>query len=88
MKKETVTLRLVPVEVFGAEDGYGLCDAVSCWSDCNRAVGKIYRVDEDWSNREEGETVTITIDKSDLAFFDKKFGDYEEDKIISKKQND
>jgi hypothetical protein len=25
-------LRLVPVEVFGAEDGYGLSDAVEPWS--------------------------------------------------------
>ena len=65
-----VPLRLVPVEVFGAEDGYGLSDAVSAWSDCNRAIGHIYRVDDrDPQYRKPGETVEIFVRQADLPFF-------------------
>lgn len=71
---DLIELRLVPVEVFGADDGYGLCDAVSAWSDCNRARGKIYRID-DISPRRPGETVSIFIKPTDLGFFEKKWGD-------------
>lgn len=71
-----VPLRLVPVEVFGAEDGYGLCDAVSAWSDCNRADGHIYRVDDgDPQYREPGQTVEIFVREADLPFFAKAWGD-------------
>lgn len=81
--EELATLWLVPVEVFGAGDcghdcpacetheGYGLCDAVSSWSDCNRAIGHIYRVDETWAHREPGERVQIMVRKADLPFFAK-----------------
>jgi len=69
-RDEIVALRLVPVEVFGAEDGYGLNDAVSAWSDCNRARGHIYRVDNiDPQYREPGETVEIFVRQTDLPFF-------------------
>lgn len=74
---EMKKLRLVPVEVFGT-DSCGLCDAVSSWSDCNRAGGKIYRVDEEWSHRLPGETVDVYVNEEDLQFFDKEFGSWEE----------
>lgn len=54
---------------------YGVCDAVESWSDCNRAVGKIYRVDDPGSNREPGETVTVHVDPAQLGFFEKHWGD-------------
>lgn len=72
MKKKLIKLRLVPVKVFGTKDGYGLMDAVSAWSDCNRATGHIYRVD-DIKYRGSGETVDIFIDPKDKVFFDKNF---------------
>jgi len=80
-------LRLVPVEVFGlmGEDhngeetpvGWGLCDAVQSWSDCNRADGKIYRVDEEDSEpyRIPGETVEIWVRDADVVFFEKIWGE-------------
>lgn len=72
--KNYIKLRLVPVEVFGAEDGYGLMDAVSSWSDCNRAIGKIYRIDDiEPEYREKGDTVEILVKKTDLDFFKKVF---------------
>jgi hypothetical protein len=71
---ELVPIRLIPVEVFGAEDGYGLSDAVSAWSDCNRARGRIYRVD-DIPGRDEGDTVTVYVAASDLPWFERRFGD-------------
>lgn len=72
-----VSLRLVPVAVFGAEGGYGLADAVSAWSDCNRAYGHIYRVDDPHSlpYRNPGETVEIFVRASDLPFFERRWGD-------------
>lgn len=81
---EWVTVRLVPVEVFGDNDGdepwgYGLSEAVASWSDCNRAIGHIYRVDEARSvpYREKGQTVEIRIRRSDWPFFYRKWGDDE-----------
>lgn len=75
-----VTLSLVPVEVFGADDGYGLMDAASAWSDCNRAEGRIYRVDDlNPSYRLPGETVQICIKADDRAFFEKRWGLPEEE---------
>ena len=98
--EKLVTLRLVPVQVFGAgrcpshssdadgnnptlcsechEDveGYGLMDAVSSWSDCNRAVGKIYRIDDvNGKYRNTGETVEILVKEKDLPFFEKEWCD-------------
>lgn len=46
---EMVEVTLIPVEVFGDgtdEWSYGLCDAVSPWSDCNRAVNHIFRAED------------------------------------------
>jgi hypothetical protein len=71
--EELVKVTLVPVVVFGAESGYGLSDAVSPWSDCNRAVGHIYRRDDDdstpWRNSED--VITIYVPRSELSKFDK-----------------
>lgn len=56
--------------------GYGLSDAVSGWSDCNRAVGKVYRVEDlDGATREQGETVQVYVRPEDLPFFEKVFGE-------------
>lgn len=84
---QLVKLTLVPVQVFAAglcgnncencetHQGYGLMDAVSAWSDCNRAVGKIYRVDDVGLSkyRNTGDTVTIQVKREDVAWFDKQF---------------
>ena len=87
-----IPVRLVPVEVFGENDccehgenaecksaGYGLCDAVTAWSDCNRAIGHIYRF-EDLPDaekfREPGETLVVWVDPDEhRAFAERKFGD-------------
>ena len=62
-------VRLVPVEVFGAKDGYGLCDAVSAWSDCNRADGMIFRLDDAYQEeyRNKGDTVEIWATKENIT---------------------
>ena len=84
-----VRIRLVPVEVFGAgeEDcrdcgemirfGYGLCDAVQAWSDCNRAIGHIFRKDDDYTEgyREPGDTITVYVPQSEMAKFERRYGD-------------
>lgn len=77
---------LVPVEVFGGDCdchtrrpgsgcegwGYGLMDAVEPWSDCNRAEGRIYRVD-DQARRRAGDTVTVYVARQDLGWFKREF---------------
>lgn len=82
-------MRLVPVEVFGADEeqcrncgetvecGYGLMDAVQAWSDCNRAIGRIYRVDEERNEawREAGDTITVYVPQSEMAKFERRYGD-------------
>lgn len=84
-----VKISLVPVEVFGADQedcpdcpatidfGYGLMDAVPGWSDCNRAIGHIYRVDEESSAsyRQPGDTITVFVPASEMAKFGKRYGD-------------
>ena len=56
--------------------GYGLSDAVASWSDCNRAEGHIYRVDDtDPDHRLPGETIQIFVSKADLPWFEKRFGE-------------
>lgn len=77
VRERKVKLYLVPVEVFGVDGDYGLMDCVSSWSDCNRAAGKIYRVDEadGQKYRKPGETVAIWVDEKDLPFFKKIWGD-------------
>src|SRR5580765_3608983 len=77
-----VRVQLVPVEVFGVNEcdncdapgGYGLCDAVPAWSDCNRAIGHIYRVDET-GHREPGDVITVYVPQAELAKFEKRYGD-------------
>lgn len=86
-----IPIMLVPVEVFGT-DGYGLMDAVSSWSDCNRAAGKIYRVEDiPNSHRDPREVVTVYVEEKDLPFFEKIWGDPWDEvnaKAISKVQAD
>ena len=91
---DLVEIELVPVEVFGTDgcqlcdhcqkhDGYGLMDAVSSWSDCNRAVGRIYRVEDlrdpgepiPGKYRVPGDTIGVFIRKQDLPWLQKRFGD-------------
>ena len=59
-RKKYKKLKLVPVEVFGTEDGYGLMDSIEPWSDCNRADGHIYRIDD--TGLDKG-TIEILVDK-------------------------
>lgn len=83
---DLVELHLVPVEVFGTES-YGLSDAVSSWSDCNRAVGKIYRVDDIDDRAGKGRiTVPIYVKKQDLPFFEKKWGADGDDGELTKEE--
>lgn len=52
--------------------GYGLSDAVAGWSDCNRASGHIYRVDDtDPKYRKPGETVTVYVPRAQVEWFKK-----------------
>lgn len=83
-----VRVTLVPVYHFGAdseecpncgtdvETGYGLMDAVENWSDCNQAIGHIYRVDDAGSERyrRPGDTITIYVPQSEMAKFDRSTG--------------
>lgn len=89
-----VPLTLVPVEVFGGCDhpgchdqcetfGYGLSDAVGPgYSDCNRAEGRIYRVEdltslgqpEHFIDDGEQVRVQIWIREQDAEFFKHRFG--------------
>lgn len=73
---DLVKVTLVPVEVFGTES-YGLADAVSPWSDCNRARGHIYRRDEDENvpYRNPSEVITVYVPRNELPKFDESFGD-------------
>ncbi len=97
-----VPLRLVPVEVFGGDGcgdtacahckehaGFGLMDAVQAWSDCNRAEGMIYRVEDaplsergrdtdperSGRYREPGDTMVIYVRPEDVAWFERRHGD-------------
>lgn len=84
-----VRVRLVPVEVFGADEkdcegcgetikfGYGLMDAVQAWSDCNRAIGHIFRKDDDYTEgyRTPGDTITVYVPQSEMAKFERRYGD-------------
>lgn len=58
---------------------YGLCDAVTGYSDCNRAAGHIYRVDDTAArHRQPGETATISVSRDQLPFFEHRWGEDEE----------
>ena len=84
-----VKVKLVPVEVFGADSedcpdcpaeiltGYGLMDAVSAWSDCNRAIGHIYRVEDvDVTNPEREEAcITVYVPQSQVERFKVRHGE-------------
>jgi hypothetical protein len=81
VSEDLVKVTLVPVEVFGTtcqtceEDvGYGLSDAVGAQSDCNRAIGRIYRRD-DVASRESDEVITVYVPRSEMHKFDNLFGD-------------
>lgn len=89
---DLVPITLVPVEVFGGDCdcheesdkagdcagwSYGLMDAVQSWSDCNRASGRIYRVDDtEPQYREPGETITVYVPAGSLPWFERRFGDH------------
>ena len=82
-------IRLVPVEVFGADEedcrscgaviscGYGLMDAVSAWSDCNRATGQIYRREDVEGRDAEGAAgcITVYVPQSEAEKFGRRYGE-------------
>jgi len=87
-----VRIRLVPVEVFGADEedcmscggtirfGYGLMDAVSAWSDCNRAIGHIFRKEdlphlEGCNAERDAGCITVYVPQSEMAKFEHRYGD-------------
>ena len=55
--------------------GYGIRDAVSAYSDCNRAIGRIYRRDEDESPRAVGDAILVWVTPEQAALFDVVFGE-------------
>lgn len=58
--------------------GYGLCDAVSAWSDCNRAIGHIYRrEDPGFERNAEGlaQCIVVYVPRSELYKFDIVYGE-------------
>ncbi len=57
---------LTPVYVFGAEGGYGLGDATGAQSDCNRARGHIFRVD-DLTSTADRVRIRVLVDDAGLA---------------------
>jgi hypothetical protein len=80
-------VRLVPVVVFAAghcdeypcsdcerHAGFGLADAVPPGGDCNRAVGRIYRVD-DVDRGDDGHSLTVWVTAADLEWLRKRWGD-------------
>lgn len=89
---DLVEIELVPVEVFGYDGdqcdhctehaSYGLADAVQAWSDCNRAEGRIYRVEDRDADegipsryRRPGDTIGVFIRRADLPWLQKRHGD-------------
>lgn len=85
--KTLVALQLVPVEVFGAfcdhpdhqgrfePFAWGLCDAVQPWSDCNRAEGRIFRVDDFLAGyRRPEDSITVWSSEEDKAKLEKRWG--------------
>jgi hypothetical protein len=82
--EELVKVTLVPVETFPGECPtcetevtYGLMDAVAGYSDCNRAIGHIYRRDDEESvpHRDPADVITVYVPRSELAKFEKQFGE-------------
>lgn len=80
---DLVPVRLCPVMVFGADEcdaceaptGYGLMDAASAWSDCNRPWQLIYRRDDPEFQRLEHETILIWVTPEEAAKFERVLGD-------------
>lgn len=80
---DLVPVRLCPVMVFGADEcdaceapaGYGLMDAASAWSDCNRAWQLIYRRDDAEFQRLEHETIVVWVTPAEAAKFERVLGD-------------
>lgn len=50
-------------------------DAVEAWSDCNRADGHIYRVEDVPGPRRPGESARVWVAEEDLGFFETAWGD-------------
>lgn len=75
-EEELVPVTLVAVEVFGV-DPYGLMDAVSSWSDCNRARGQIFRVDDcDPQYRASADVIRVFVPASELPkLVEKRWGE-------------
>jgi hypothetical protein len=48
------------------EFGYGLSDATGAQSDCNRALGHIYRVDDNDSNESGRVQIEVFVEERDL----------------------
>jgi len=85
-----VRARLVPIEIFGEECDhpdhkgkpqpfvYGLCDAVSPWSDCNRADGRMFRLDEPDGRRDPDQVIEVIVKREDMWKFDHDYRDSRE----------
>lgn len=81
-----VAVQLVPVEVFGAfcdhpdhqgrfePFAWGLCDAVQPWSDCNRAEGHIFRVDDVAGYRRPEDSIRVWVSGEDKAKLEQRWG--------------
>jgi len=55
---------------------YGLSDAVGAKSDCNRAIGKIYRVhDTDHASGRPEDTVVVFVPRSAVQWFETQRGE-------------
>lgn len=77
-----IKVTLVPVEVFGTECGtcetevgYGLSDAVGGLSDCNRAIGRIYRREDMDVSHASDDVITVYVPRSELGKFDRRYGE-------------
>ena len=55
------------------ESCYGLSDATSPWSDCNRADGHIFRVDDEPSTDPERVQIRVYVPASELAKLREKY---------------
>jgi hypothetical protein len=67
--------------------GYGIMDAVSAWSDCNRAIGRIYRAEDrlgvddavdpyapgDDPYRTPGETLVVWVPRDQVDWFKRRW---------------
>ena len=52
---------------------YGLSDATSAWSDCNRADGHIFRIDDVDSTNPERVQIRVYVPESGLAKLEKSY---------------